>query len=205
MRKLGETKEKGFEHPAKTVYFGSAKSEVRFRIYDKAQERGGLGYHWVRFEMQLRRERAFNFLVSELVLGERFCGVSDLGYRLKEFDYLLTLPAEVVGKSHSGMGTAVAHGYKNVILAQLYRGAEYPLAAYLHFGHGVIVIFAAAQKYDRRIVVLDDLGVGAVFDMDDGKGGIRHTAHRAYRQRGGYRFNAVLNGKSLSHHGGDYL
>lgn len=75
VRKLGETKEKGFEHPAKTVYFGSAKSEVRFRIYDKAQERGGLGYHWVRFEMQLRRERAFNFLVSELVLGERFCGV----------------------------------------------------------------------------------------------------------------------------------
>ncbi|MGN0640648.1 MAG: replication initiation factor domain-containing protein [Oscillospiraceae bacterium] len=67
--------EKDFLYPAKTLYFGSEKSEVRFRIYDKAQERGGLGYHWIRFEMQLRRERAFNFLVSELVLGERFCGV----------------------------------------------------------------------------------------------------------------------------------
>ena len=74
-RNLSETKEKGFEHPAKTVYFGSEKSEVRFRIYDKAQERGGLDYHWVRFEMQLRHERAYNFLTSELVLGARFCGV----------------------------------------------------------------------------------------------------------------------------------
>ena len=69
------TTENEFLCPAKTLYFGSEKSDVRFRIYDKAQERGGLDYHWVRFEMQLRNDRAYNFLTSECILGERFCGV----------------------------------------------------------------------------------------------------------------------------------
>lgn len=72
---LNLTTEKDFLNPAKTLYFGSEKSDVRFRIYDKAQERGCLGYHWIRFEMQLRNERAYNFLTSEMVLGERFCAV----------------------------------------------------------------------------------------------------------------------------------
>ncbi|MBR1528322.1 MAG: replication initiation factor domain-containing protein [Oscillospiraceae bacterium] len=91
-------------HPGnigQTVYLGSAQSETRMRIYDKAFERGFTSVtvnkkyqwdgsntakhdeaisqtinissqnsdekpvHWVRFEMQLRRDRAFSFL-SEL-------------------------------------------------------------------------------------------------------------------------------------------
>lgn len=60
---------------AHTCYFGSPKSEVRIRFYDKAQERGGLGYHWVRCELQLRDERAYNFLVCKDTWGNRFFGV----------------------------------------------------------------------------------------------------------------------------------
>lgn len=73
-------------HPGnvgQTLYLGSAQSEVRFRIYDKAFERGLTSSndnssisssvasdnnteHWVRFEMQLRRQRALSF-IAELV------------------------------------------------------------------------------------------------------------------------------------------
>lgn len=60
---------------AHSCYFGSAKSELRIRFYDKAQERGGLGYHWVRCELQLRRERALAFLKLQQSWGERFFGV----------------------------------------------------------------------------------------------------------------------------------
>lgn len=71
-------------HPGnigQTVYLGSAQSDVRFRIYDKAFERGltssnsnasisssaavsDTPEHWVRFEMQLRRERALSFIAQ---------------------------------------------------------------------------------------------------------------------------------------------
>jgi phage replication initiation protein len=40
-----------------TIYLGSAKSQVMFRIYDKAQESKTTG-HWIRFEIQLRDKRA---------------------------------------------------------------------------------------------------------------------------------------------------
>lgn len=67
-------------HPGnigQTLYLGSAQSDVRFRIYDKAYERGltssnsdssisssvaPVDTHWVRFEMQLRRDRALAFI-----------------------------------------------------------------------------------------------------------------------------------------------
>lgn len=62
---------------AHSCYFGSPKSEVRIRFYDKAQERGGLDYHWVRCELQLRRDRALAFLKLEQTWGERFFGVLD--------------------------------------------------------------------------------------------------------------------------------
>lgn len=45
----------------KTVYFGSPSSKIRFRIYDKAKERGFKNLHWVRFEIQLRDENAKSF------------------------------------------------------------------------------------------------------------------------------------------------
>lgn len=60
---------------AYSVYFGSPQSHVRFRIYDKAMERGGLDYHWVRFEIQFRDEQAYNFIVAQGTIGFKFCGV----------------------------------------------------------------------------------------------------------------------------------
>lgn len=64
------------EKTGKTVYFGSKKSDVMFRIYDKAYERGmDDGTHWVRVEMQLRRECALSFVCQPEPIGERFRGV----------------------------------------------------------------------------------------------------------------------------------
>jgi len=40
-----------------TLYLGSTKSHVLFRIYNKAQERGIEGF-WIRFEIQLRNKRS---------------------------------------------------------------------------------------------------------------------------------------------------
>lgn len=61
-----------------TVTHGSTKSAIFFRIYDKARERGREDEgHWVRFELQMRDERASNFL-AKLVLcpiGEAFTSV----------------------------------------------------------------------------------------------------------------------------------
>ena len=59
-----------------SVLFGSRHSEVLLRIYDKAQERGFKdGRHWVRVELQLRRERAASFLQRTEPIGERLGGV----------------------------------------------------------------------------------------------------------------------------------
>lgn len=64
------------EKAGKTVYFGSKKSDVMIRIYDKAYERGlPDDVHWVRVEMQLRRERSLAFVVQPEPIGERFRGV----------------------------------------------------------------------------------------------------------------------------------
>ena len=41
-----------------TVQIGSNKSRTKIRIYDKAAERGFKGRHWVRCEIQLRKENA---------------------------------------------------------------------------------------------------------------------------------------------------
>lgn len=60
---------------AYSVYFGSPRSDVRFRIYDKAMERGGLDYHWSRFEIQLRDDKASAFLISGGSIGYKFCAV----------------------------------------------------------------------------------------------------------------------------------
>lgn len=59
-----------------TVQIGSSRSAVLFRIYDKAVERGADdGQHWVRIEMQLRDERAAQFIQIPKPIGEAFCGV----------------------------------------------------------------------------------------------------------------------------------
>jgi phage replication initiation protein len=49
--------EKGKQITGDTIYLGSTKSHIQFRIYDKAQESGVDG-HWIRFEIQLRDKRA---------------------------------------------------------------------------------------------------------------------------------------------------
>lgn len=64
------------EDMGKTVTFGSRSSEALVRIYDKAAERGFTdGRHWVRVELQLRRERAAAFLQQTQPVGECFAGV----------------------------------------------------------------------------------------------------------------------------------
>lgn len=60
---------------AYSVYFGSPRADVRFRIYDKSQERGGLDYHWVRFEIQLRHQAALNFIKQDGAIGHKFYSV----------------------------------------------------------------------------------------------------------------------------------
>lgn len=60
----------------RAVNFGSRQSEVYIRIYDKALERGFEdGRHWVRFEVQLRRDRALAFISAAGTIGDKFFGV----------------------------------------------------------------------------------------------------------------------------------
>lgn len=61
----------------KSVYFGSEKSDIRLRFYDKAVEQGVEG-HWVRSELQLRNERAdiaIQLYLSGKTIGEIITGV----------------------------------------------------------------------------------------------------------------------------------
>ena len=51
------------DQEAITIYHGSSKSDLYFRIYDKAIERNREDEgHWVRFEIQMRDNHASNFL-----------------------------------------------------------------------------------------------------------------------------------------------
>jgi len=66
----------GIRKKCDSVTLGSKYSEALVRIYDKAAERGFKdGRHWVRVELQLRRERAAAFLQRTEPIGERFAGV----------------------------------------------------------------------------------------------------------------------------------
>lgn len=60
---------------AYSVYFGSATSNLRIRIYDKSLERGGLGYHWTRCELQLRDDAAYNFIREQGDVGYKYAAV----------------------------------------------------------------------------------------------------------------------------------
>lgn len=68
-------KKKGVKLKGTTVYIGSKKSDVLIRFYNKAVERGYTDRHWVRCEIQLRRDRATQFLLTKLSLGEKFSKV----------------------------------------------------------------------------------------------------------------------------------
>lgn len=59
-----------------TLQFGSPQSDTLIRIYDKARERNcPAGEHWIRCELQLRRDRAIAFTELPYSIGESFCGV----------------------------------------------------------------------------------------------------------------------------------
>lgn len=60
---------------ALSVYFGSPSSDLRIRIYDKSLERGGLGYHWVRCELQLRDDAAYSFITQSGTVGYKYAAV----------------------------------------------------------------------------------------------------------------------------------
>ena len=61
---------------SQTMQFGSPKSDTLIRIYDKARERNcPEGEHWIRCELQLRRERAAAFVQLPQAIGEAYCGV----------------------------------------------------------------------------------------------------------------------------------
>lgn len=62
----------------KSVYFGSAKSDIRLRFYDKAAEQELENLHWVRTELQLRNERAnvaIQLYLTGKSIGEIVAGV----------------------------------------------------------------------------------------------------------------------------------
>lgn len=64
--------------PGISIYHGSKHSDIMIRIYDKAAERGlPKTQHWVRVELQLRRERAaqFAFAAVSEPIGTLFRGV----------------------------------------------------------------------------------------------------------------------------------
>lgn len=59
-----------------SIVVGSMKSDILIRIYDKALERGMTdGTHWIRCEIQLRRERAEQFAFNSRSIGEKYVGV----------------------------------------------------------------------------------------------------------------------------------
>jgi len=58
-----------------SVYIGSKQSEILIRFYDKAAERKIPDKHWIRCELQLRRERALNFILQNQPIGAVFGGV----------------------------------------------------------------------------------------------------------------------------------
>lgn len=81
--------EYSFVSDDKCIYYGSKKSDIMFRCYNKAAERqkSDVIPHWVRFEVQLRDDRALAFIKAYLDcenLGACFSGVVDKCFRYVE-------------------------------------------------------------------------------------------------------------------------
>lgn len=61
-----------------TCNIGSAKSDIKIRIYDKAAERGFHDRHWIRVELQLRDDRSSSAalaLIKNGSIGDTVCGI----------------------------------------------------------------------------------------------------------------------------------
>lgn len=119
----------------RTVYFGSPRSEARIRIYDKAAERHAEAEgHWIRIEMQLRRERAAAFLEHrDQGLTDLFAGVL--------VNYLrFVSPSEDSNKSRWPMTDyweALIHGVTRVRIFSA-PGEEYNRDRLEHFVYDMI-------------------------------------------------------------------
>ena len=72
-----------------SVEIGSKKSDLFIRIYDKAQERGRADEikHWVRFELQMRDNHAYNFVSGNGDIGYKFYAVINNYIRFLEHNY----------------------------------------------------------------------------------------------------------------------
>lgn len=72
---------------ARTIYLGSRHSEYFFRIYDKAKERGYFDddMHWVRLELQLRRDYALSFINNPASIQQKLLGVLTRNWRFIDF------------------------------------------------------------------------------------------------------------------------
>lgn len=74
----------------KSVYFGSEKSDIKLRIYDKAVEQEVEG-HWIRVEFQLRDERAnkaLRYYLQGKSIGEIVNGILNQYIRFVETDQI---------------------------------------------------------------------------------------------------------------------
>lgn len=71
------------DHLGYSIMTGSKSSEMYMRIYDKAIERGFFDedLHWVRLELVLKQDRATNFILNPVPLGEKFRGVISKYFR----------------------------------------------------------------------------------------------------------------------------
>ena len=70
------TQKQGAPQEGLTVDFGSAKSDIKLRMYNKAAERGcEADQHWIRLELQLRDQRAMAFILDGGELAEKYTGV----------------------------------------------------------------------------------------------------------------------------------
>lgn len=78
-----------------TCQVGSNSSEIKIRIYDKAAERGFKDRHWVRAEMQLRRDRATRAV--ELIFAMQHIG--DVYLSILTHYLSIRVPSEDTNKS----------------------------------------------------------------------------------------------------------
>ena len=136
---------------------------------------------------------------------QRFCRIAHIRNRLHKGNDVVVFPAEIIGHAHSRMRTAVAHGDEQIALAQADHGFINLFAADIHLGFRIVVMLSVPYQNHHRVVVLDHLRLGIVHQMNDGKGGIRHSTHRADRQSRRNGGNAVLQRQPLRHHRGNDL
>lgn len=162
--------------PGITIYHGSPRSDIRFRIYDKAAERNcDVDQHWVRVEMQLRNDRASAFAFSAVPLGERFRGVLCNYLRYVDFS------SSDSNRWRWPMKDYWARLIDGIAAIQLYTapGTEYNIDKLDHyvFGQAGQAISAAvavygADEFVRRVQAgypVDDLSVKYRSVIQDGR------------------------------------